>query len=358
LYSLGKVLVSEFAQLKAWLVLAAATATPALGLWYLKVRGRRLLPEPAAREIPWSGGEILGIFVFVQVFWPGLLSGLLTETHFLTWLYGPDLDSARFSSARFSLWVTASAFPFQLATILLIPRHVSGTTLSQLGLSIRDFARNVTLGWVWWLVLSPFVITVHILSDWTYRSGFEIRPEEHPLAGLPAGDWWLVFLAATMVAPVCEELLFRGLLQPWLARRSWGGDLALLASFGVAILTRLDKLTEAWKEGGLWAACNQLHPVAFVLVMVPGYWLTSHLARRRRSNSRAARAVYGTALLFAVFHAAVWPTPVPLFVLALGLGYLAYRTQNLIAPMVLHSLFNGIACVALVLNQAAPGGTP
>src|SRR5205823_5542904 len=34
----------------------------------------------------------------------------------------------------------------------------------------------------------------------------------------------------------------------------------------------------------------------------------------------------------------------PLFVLALGLGWLAWRTQSLIGPMVLHSLFNGIAC--------------
>jgi membrane protease YdiL (CAAX protease family) len=45
----------------------------------------------------------------------------------------------------------------------------------------------------------------------------------------------------------------------------------------------------------------------------------------------------------------VWPTPVALFVLALGLGALAYRTQSLVGPVVLHGLFNGFNCLVLFL---------
>src|SRR5207244_297023 len=37
-----------------------------------------------------------------------------------------------------------------------------------------------------------------------------------------------------------------------------------------------------------------------------------------------------------------------LFPLGLGLGFLAYRTQSLVGPLVLHSAFNGISCLALL----------
>src|SRR5262249_3876298 len=50
--------------------------------------------------------------------------------------------------------------------------------------------------------------------------------------------------------------------------------------------------------------------------------------------ARARLSIYGSAMLFAVVHG--WPQSVPLFVLGLGLGWLAYRTQSLIGCMVCH----------------------
>ena len=70
---------------------------------------------------------------------------------------------------------------------------------------------------------------------------------------------------------------------------------------------------------------------------------------------RSKRGIFGTALIFAIFHANVWPTPVPLFALGLALGYLAYRTQSLVAPIVLHGLFNGVTALALLYMFALPG---
>ena len=55
-----------------------------------------------------------------------------------------------------------------------------------------------------------------------------------------------------------------------------------------------------------------------------------------------------TALLFACVHGA-WPSPVPLFFLALGLGLLAEKTDSLVGPMTAHCLFNGVACVQMFL---------
>jgi hypothetical protein len=93
------------------------------------------------------------------------------------------------------------------------------------------------------------------------------------------------------------------------------------------------------RDGDLW---RTLAPVVFVLLLTPGCFLF---------RSPRARAVYGTALLFAAFHSSVWPTPVALFLLGLGLGWLAERTQSLVAPMVVHGLFNAVACVMLLLGH-------
>ena len=86
-------------------------------------------------------------------------------------------------------------------------------------------------------------------------------------------------------------------------------------------------------------------PALFVLAMVPFYWSVA-----RRPPRPDSAAVFGTALLFASIHAAVWPTPVPLFVLGLALGTLASRTGSLVGPMVLHGLFNAVTCVMLLVG--------
>ena len=64
----------------------------------------------------------------------------------------------------------------------------------------------------------------------------------------------------------------------------------------------------------------------------------------------ATGAIVGSAALFACVHANVWPTPVPLALLALALGWLAMRTQSVIAPIVVHMLFNTVAFVELALG--------
>ena len=48
---------------------------------------------------------------------------------------------------------------------------------------------------------------------------------------------------------------------------------------------------------------------------------------------------------------AVWPTPIPLFGLGLGLGWLAYRTRRLVAPVTLHVLFNAVGVGMLLLSS-------
>jgi membrane protease YdiL (CAAX protease family) len=56
-------------------------------------------------------------------------------------------------------------------------------------------------------------------------------------------------------------------------------------------------------------------------------------------------------MIFAAFHSSVWPSPIPLFALGLVLGRLVYRTQSLFAGIILHSLFNTVACIVLIITR-------
>src|SRR5262249_41002209 len=115
---------------------------------------------------------------------------------------------------------------------------------------------------------------------------------------------------------------------------------------------RREQIQAAWGHGDR-ALLDAWAPALFVLALAPCYLLVW-----RRSRTPVGPAIFGTALLFACVHAFVWPSPVALFVLALGLGVLAWRSQSLVGPVVLHALFNGVSALLILwpLLLARPGG--
>ena len=54
-----------------------------------------------------------------------------------------------------------------------------------------------------------------------------------------------------------------------------------------------------------------------------------------------------SSFLFAAMHGGQWPAPVPLFFLALVLGYLYHQTHRLLPSLVVHALLNGSTFLTL-----------
>ena len=52
-------------------------------------------------------------------------------------------------------------------------------------------------------------------------------------------------------------------------------------------------------------------------------------------------------LLFGLAHVGYGPDPIPLFLLALVLGYTYQRTHRIVPSIVTHALFNGMSLFAL-----------
>jgi len=331
-------------ELLAWLSLAVPGAFLAVVLWAWWPPARRWLwPPQRRRAVPWQGTDVL-LAIAVHIFFPLMVLAVLINSGFFPWLYGtpappttPKTLTEHLTEQQ-KLWVPALALFLQVPAVLVFFRLTRNVRPYQLGLTTHRLAANVVAGYVAWLVCSLLAYGVLYLVQLFYLLLLRRLPEEqHPLTKLaleghlmPA-EWVLFLFDVVVAAPVWEELLFRGVLQPWFGQRSWGGEAAAAGAVAAA-------LCFGASEVGPW-------PAVFVVLAAAAYPLVARLGRRWLPPREAARAIYGTALLFAAFHSFAWPTPIPLFVLGLGLGWLAYRTQSLIGPMVLHGLFNNVACV-------------
>ena len=286
---------------------------------------------------------------------------VLLESGFYERVYGPDVTAARERArapddperkvveTRLMLWALGFSFVPQLALTLGLLYAGSGTRPAELGLTTRRFGRNVLAGVIAGVVLIPGVTGLQLLIVQVYRFLGAPGVQEHPFStlgqhGLLPAEWVLLVVCATVVAPVWEELLFRGILQPWFATRPWGGHVAVAAALFLALARRADALAAGWRESPQ-ALLEAAVPVLALLALVPVYLIVWW-----RSRTPVAPALFGTALLFAWVHVSAWPSPVPLVLLGLGLGYLAFRTQSLVGPIVVHCLVNLTACVELFVS--------
>lgn len=337
---------------------------PALALYAVIVVGsirasRRLLgPELPARPIRWSLLEIILAYALGHMFWQTAVYLVLSSTGVIHAVYGDEVagllgetsKDAEIARIRVAVLCAAVAFPFELLSVLVVLRFFSNTQPTELGLTFRRAGVNTALGVLAFLVITPLVFAVNLgaqhLMEQLGMEGVKHPFEKLTKAGLPLGQMIVLTCIAVICAPIMEELIFRGVIQPWLALNQWGGHLAMGLALVIAGPWDMETLTQL-TEGLAWQdRVRAASPLIFVLALTPFYVLCW-----RYQKTPAATAIFGTSLLFAMVHKFAWPHPVPLFFLSLGLGWLAYRTQSLVGSIVLHSLFNGVGCVQLWLMR-------
>ena len=334
-----------------WLALALAFGLPIAALSFFTREPRRPLLRPQRpNRVRWTGVEVW-LALLIAFITPGLITEFLTQAGFFKVLYE---NSDKFAFPVRLLWAMPLVLPAELLLILGSFRLLSNTPPRELGFSFRRCARDVRAGYLVWLVVAPLA---NLLNDLLSRL---TPPQPHDLARLVEGhpgvpEWLLAGLEAVVAAPILEELLFRGVLQPWLSRRSWGGLAAVAGAlaFSSAQAYGVFRDPNDKAAGGSISVLQTVSPVLFVIAMIPGYFIFPRAICRWVAFPDVSRALYGTALLFAAAHSSYWPTPVPLFLLGLALGWLAYRTRNLVGPIVAHALFNAVAVLLLVAQSLA-----
>jgi membrane protease YdiL (CAAX protease family) len=339
-----------------WLVLVVAWAG-----WLLRPARSAVLPPQRRRAVPWGGMEVLLAFLISQFLWPTVVNDALRVTGFFRWVYGPEFGNTLVfgvmdpnDAIRVNLWRSDFAMPLSVASMTALLWALSSTRPYQVGLTAHRLGKNVLLGVLTGVCVVPVVYLILLAVNASLR-GVGEAPEEHPITKLVRShprsiDFVAGGFAALVAAPLVEELLFRGIIQPWFRTRRWGEWFGIAGALFLAVALRWSGLRAGWRAHGWAGAWPELLPAAFVLVMAAGYLMA------RARLPAAAGAVFVTSLLFAAGHSFALSHPVPLFVFSLALGALRFRTQSLVPSVVAHGLFNAVAWVLLLLPQPAEKG--
>ncbi|HUS45078.1 MAG TPA: type II CAAX endopeptidase family protein [Phycisphaerae bacterium] len=264
-----------------WLWIACLVCLPAAlialrRVWRWWVLGRSL-PLPLDRAMPavrWSVqfGFLLFLGTFLLAMFLGDVYVRMAAKGLLPW---EPLDVPYSLSPGVFL---AQIVPplIGLAVVLRFGRGAAATVGVRAGRVWPEIVRG--LGIV--VIVLPLCVAgtaAGVFLMWLFRLESVEHPSFAALREWP--QWWVLLLTvlqASVLAPLGEEFLYRGILQT-----------TLLKAVG------------------------------------------------------PFRALIATSALFAVVHVLYEPQAVPgLFILGLGLGYAAYRTRSLLAPIIAHSAFN------------------
>lgn len=330
-----------------WLALLAMAGSLTAWVWALArlVRGRPLLTDDAPRVVPWGAGSVAAVAILY-----------LALNYAVAGVYaaiqpGPSAPPDPVPAAtgaktteisptdQLVLMVVINLLAVALVPLLL--RWTSGARAEDFGLvGPRVFGRDLARGCVASLMLGPLVYGLFLAAQQVWK------PTAHPVQevltqGTSGVNTLLVAISAVVAAPLAEELLFRGVLLGWMTRAA---TLATRRPRPEPIPvgeSKAEEITpsELPPEPSVWAPPRtSLEPP-----LPPDDRPTATL------GLGAWVANIMVAFFFAGLHAAQWPAPVPLFVLAIGLGWLAQRTGRLVGPVALHATFNGFSTAMLLL---------
>jgi membrane protease YdiL (CAAX protease family) len=359
----------DFANIIVSGAIVAAIVLP-LGLisWLtFRREAKPLLPHWLPWGGPWSGFEVVVAFLVIMIVIPAMINGALAKTVPIPDFFAhemPELEASaavcgmpvalaieqrelRIAEDVRSLWASLIALPLQLcllvgASKVLYPQWWKTTCPS--------FSSRILLAIIAWCVITPVAHMVNfglnmlfVYMDWP--------TQVHPLAKL--GDTHpfnsvllIIFVQASVAAPIIEEIVFRGVILAWStgSRRP-----QLVPDIPTRIrpwLVALAGLFFAGVSGPKGESIFVLRgPTILVLVLIALLAMLLRLFPRKR---RTVGAVFSTAIFFAAVHSSFWPSPIPLFLLGLVLGWLAVKTRSLLVPIIVHGLFNAVSAVNLL----------
>ncbi len=206
-------------------------------------------------------------------------------------------------------------------------------------------------------IVFPLVFWMMLLSVWFFSQFGVDTSRRHEVfelwdsPGTSPGVKSMLVVAAVIVAPLAEEVLFRGLLQTGLLRlfTAWRAQPEspqpppLPSALPGAALDPL-------MDSGAMPAPVEPEPPGPPAMPHAGPDVPAGLSRPSIRARWAAILI--AAAIFAAIHTLSFHWPA-LFILAVGMGYVYERTGNLWAPIFTHMFFNGFQfSLAIVLPDS------
>jgi membrane protease YdiL (CAAX protease family) len=368
------------ASLLIMLILAAGAACWTIALLKL-VAGSRLAPEPVAglatqllvalnikphdplvpwsprRPVPWALVDLIGtlIIYFISILALRVLLGQLG------WL-PDDADETKLtlSDKELLVWANMGASLGLLAVALPLITLRTGAVWRDLGFSARDLWSDVKLGLAGFVMLAPPVYAIQGVLVYFWK------PSKHPLMEMfkesPDASFFIVlFIAAAVIAPIFEELVFRVLLQGFLEKA--------FAFRGPAHELVFGSPSPAPQVLPIYATDGQLPAAEITFLPSPAALDANPYAPSAIVGEQVVSAVLAvekeqpilcgplawlpfgiSSVIFALLHYSHGPDWVPLILLAAGMGFLYQRTHRVVPSLVVHALLNSLSMFGLWLS--------
>jgi len=338
--------------LTAWIVLLAR-------LWHREP----MLSFRPRRPVPWGLVHVVLIFMIyfalevAAAMWVAAQAGDAIAQDGLKMAFDPHWMPVFFVTAA-----GAKVMAFAVGVSLLY--LTAGANGEDLGIPTKSFIGQTMLGIAAFLTIAPPVFAIQMLASL-------VVPYEHPVIELlmkdgSIGNLLLTTVLAVLVAPLVEEFLFRLVLQGWLQRLEWfnrGGPqraaaLAAEHDDSVEAATLVD--AEPAKTGSVDDRSSPENPFASPAALTEEQPTSEAAGDPNDVPMRPILPLLGvvpiciSSLIFAMLHIDQGAAPIPLFVLALGLGYLYWRTGQLLPCIIVHMLLNGTSMALLWLSVYSP----
>ena len=308
-------------------VVIAGSCAGWLAVLWRTARRQPVLLRAQRSPSPWGGLDLLlatGLLMTFQLVNAFVLTKALGIDPTRGWDKLPlnDLALVLFCEPAVNL----AAIAIALAAIGLRTR----ARLADFGMSLRYARQDLWLGTVAFVMLAPPVYGLQrVLTFWfPYDHPLISVLQKHPQPILHAA----VFFSAVVAAPIVEEFFYRVLWQGWLQAFAQRRSDFLQLVLGNAATPPLAADASSSDERNDAAA-------------------TQHAV-----FSGEPFAILASSALFALMHISQGAAPIPLFVLALGLGYVYARTGRVLPCIVVHVLLNACSLAMLWIGPSSGSG--
>ena len=230
--------------------------------------------------------------------------------------------------------------------LVLVPAFVrltSGAGLADLGLHRQEWPRQMGIGVRAAMLMTPPVCAIQFLTVQIWHS--QAHPvEQMVLEKLTVGVAILAVLSTMVLAPLIEELLFRGIFQRWLGRLVEGRPLPTTTIPEKGRFGPLEPENESFFLNSK-AAPTESTPID------PGSEIlaSGHQPAEQPSSRSSSLPILLTSFFFAAMHLPQWPAPIAILLLSMALGTVYQRTGSLLAAITMHATFNGVNTLLLLL---------
>jgi membrane protease YdiL (CAAX protease family) len=370
---------------QALFLIANASAMLASFAWVLSQvsLGRRVLPSlpPLEHVVPWNWRTVLVVLIAYYAlnlvvalgYWEVKTRYGIQIGHTVTPAAPKEAVRAGVPPGADDPTTKAAAWSFEellslgsivnVSLLVVIPLILLATTrhpLEGLGLRRESLGYYILLGVGAFLLATPWVLAVNVFA------GLIFKRNQHPVedmlrGGLNTGTIVLAYVAAVFLAPLAEEILFRGVLQGWLTRL---GQKPESADSKLELFENADPPASrpppdlilaaqwAWSRG-----TSDLYPSESPEALLPRMPSLPGFGRVALS-SRSSMPIILTSFVFALLHAAQMPAPFAIFFLSLVLGWLKEASGSLVPSIVLHALFNGMNTTLMIVVILLQPSTP